>query len=42
MWLKNIELFTRFTKKNKLWKWQEEQKTLFKDRFKINILSDQD
>ena len=31
MWLKNIELFTRFTKKNKLWKWQEEQKKLFKE-----------
>ena len=30
MWLKNIELFTRLTKKNKLWKWQKEQKTLFK------------
>ena len=31
MWLKNIKLFTRFTKKNKLQKWQEEQKTLFKE-----------
>ena len=31
MWLKNIELFTRLTKKNKLWKWQEEQKMLFKE-----------
>ena len=30
MWLKNIKLFTRFTKKNELWKWQEEQRTLFK------------
>ena len=30
MWLKNIELFTRLTKKNKLWKWQKEQKILFK------------
>ena len=30
MWLKNIKLFTRLTKKNKLWKQQEEQKTLFK------------
>ena len=30
MWLKNIKLFTRLTKKNKLWKWQKEQKTLFK------------
>ena len=31
MWLKNIKLFTRLTKKNKLWKWQEEQKMLFKE-----------
>ena len=31
MQLKNIELFTRLTKKNELWKWQEEQKTLFKE-----------
>ena len=31
MWLKNIEPFTRFTKKNKLWKQQEEQKILFKE-----------
>ena len=31
MWLKNIKLFTRLTKKNELWKWQEEQKTLFKE-----------
>ena len=30
MWLKNIKLFTRLTKKNELWKQQEEQKTLFK------------
>ena len=30
MWLKNIKLFTRLTKKNKLWKQQKEQKTLFK------------
>ena len=30
MWLKNIKLFTKLTKKNKLWKWQEEQKTLIK------------
>ena len=30
MQLKNIKLFTRLTKKNKLWKWQKEQKTLFK------------
>ena len=31
MWLKNIELFTRLIKKNKPQKWQEEQKTLFKE-----------
>ena len=31
MWLKNIKLFTRLTKKNELWKWQKEQKTLFKE-----------
>ena len=31
MWLKNIKLFTRFTKKNELWKWQEEQRMLFKE-----------
>ena len=31
MWLKNIKLFTRLTKKNKLWKWQKEQKILFKE-----------
>ena len=31
MWLKNIELFTKLTKKNKLWKWQEEQRMLFKE-----------
>ena len=30
MWLKNIKPFTRLTKKNELWKQQEEQKTLFK------------
>ena len=30
MQLKNIKLFTRLTKKNELWKQQEEQKTLFK------------
>ena len=30
MWLKNIKLFTRLTKKNELWKWQKEQQTLFK------------
>ena len=31
MWLKNIELFTKLTKKNELWKQQKEQKTLFKE-----------
>ena len=31
MWLKNIKLFTRLTKKNELWKQQEEQRTLFKE-----------
>ena len=33
MWLKNIELFTKLTKKNKLWKQQKEQKKLFKDLY---------
>ena len=31
MQLKNIKLFTRLTKKNKLWKQQKEQRTLFKE-----------
>ena len=31
MQLKNIKLFTRLTKKNKLWKQQEEQRILFKE-----------
>ena len=31
MWLKNIKPFTRLTKKNKLWKWQKEQRMLFKE-----------
>ena len=35
MWLKNIEPFTKLTKKNKLWKWQKEQKTLFKELKKL-------
>ena len=35
MWSKNIKLFTRLTKKNKLWRWQEEQKTLFKELKKL-------
>ena len=30
MWLKNIKPFTRLTKKNKLQRQQEEQRTLFK------------
>ena len=38
MWLKNIKLFTRLTKKNKLWKWQEEQKTLFKELKELFIV----
>ena len=31
MQLKNIKPFTKLIKKNKLWKWQEEQKILFKE-----------
>ena len=31
MQLKNIKPFTRLTKKNELQKWQEEQRTLFKE-----------
>ena len=31
MWFKNIELFTRLTKKNELQKQQEEQRKLFKE-----------
>ena len=31
MQLKNIKLFTKLTKKNKLWKWQEKQRKLFKE-----------
>ena len=38
MWLKNIKLFTRLTKKNKLWKWQEEQRTLFKELKELFII----
>ena len=30
MWSKNIKLFTKLTKKNELWRQQEEQRTLFK------------
>ena len=35
MQLKNIKLFTKLTKKNELWKWEEEQKTLFKELKKL-------
>ena len=35
MWLINIKLFTRLTKKNKLWKQQKEQKKLFKKLKKL-------
>ena len=35
MQLKNIKLFTRLIKKNELWKWQKEQKTLFKELKKL-------
>ena len=38
MWLKNIELFTRLTKKNKLWKQQKKQKTLFKELKELFIV----
>ena len=38
MWLKNIELFTRLTKKNELWKWQKEQRTLFMELKKLFIV----
>ena len=38
MWLKNIELFTRLTKKNELWKWQKKQKTLFKELKELFIV----
>ena len=38
MWLKNIKPFTRLTKKNKLWKWQKEQKTLFKELKELFIV----
>ena len=30
-WLSKIELFTRITKKDKNWKWDKEQKKLFKE-----------
>ena len=35
IWLKNIKLFTKLTKKNKPWKQQKEQKTLFKELKKL-------
>ena len=38
MQLKNIELFTRLTKKNELWKQQEEQRTLFKELKELFIV----
>ena len=38
MQLKNIKLFTRLTKKNKLWKQQKEQKILFKELKKLFIV----
>ena len=38
MWLMNIKLFTKFTKKNKLWKQQKEQKTLFKELKELFIV----
>ena len=38
MWSKNIKLFTKLTKKNKLWKWQEEQKMLFKELKELFIV----
>ena len=38
MWLKNIKPFTRLTKKNELWKWQEEQKMLFKELKELFIV----
>ena len=38
MQLKNIELFTKLTKKNKLWRQQKEQKTLFKELEELFIV----
>ena len=38
MWLKNIEPFTKLTKKNKLWKWQKKQKTPFKELKELFII----
>ena len=31
MWSKNIKLFTKLTKKNKLWKQEKKQKIFFKE-----------
>ena len=31
MWLRGIKLFTKLTKKNKLWKQQKKQRILFKE-----------
>ena len=38
MWLKNIKLFTRLTKKNELQKQQEKQNKLFKELKKLFIV----
>ena len=38
MQLKNIKPFTRLIKKNKLWRWQKEQKTLFKELKELFIV----
>ena len=38
MWLKNIKLFTKFTKKNELQRQQKEQKTLFKELKELFIV----
>ena len=38
MWLNNIEPFTRLTKKNELWKWQKEQRMLFKELKELFIV----
>ena len=38
MWLKNIKLFTKLTKKNKLQKQQEEQRKLFKELKELFIV----
>ena len=37
MWLKNIKLFTRLTKKNEPWKQQKKQRTLFKELKEVFI-----